>query len=197
MKFGHKGLDKLLAVEPGIVTAIVGKAGTGKTTLALALARDAKEPYLVDTEGISLERVKQVGALHLKIARVRDFEKQHELLTSLKVEPDLLIVDSLVMLYRLKLMDDHKEANAMLSRQIFSLHRLAQERDIPVVVTGHVYRTEKGLKIIGGDIMKYWAKSLLFLEKTGQGKRRATLVKHRSRSEGARCSFRLCDKGLC
>ena len=197
MKFGHKGLDKLLVLEPGIVTAIVGKAGTGKTTLALALAKDAEKPYLVDTEGISLERVKQVGALHLKIARVRDFEKQHELLTSLKIKPDLLIVDSFVMLYRLKLMEDHQEANAMLARQVFTLHRLAEELEIPVVVTGHVYKTDRGLKIIGGDIMKYWAKSLVFLEKTGQGKRRATLVKHRSRPEGNKCNFRLCDRGLC
>lgn len=112
MKFGHRGLDNLFEMEPGIVTAFVGAAGTGKTTLALALARGAKTPYLIDTEGISLERVKQVGVMHLKIARVREFEKQHELVTSLKVKPDLLVVDSLVMLYRLKLMEDHKKSNA-------------------------------------------------------------------------------------
>jgi len=85
----------------------------------------------------------------------------------------------------------------MLSRQIFTLHRLADQLGIPVVVTGHVYHAEKGLKIIGGDIMKYWAKALVFLEKTGPGKRRATLVKHRSRPEGGKCSFRLCEKGVC
>jgi DNA repair protein RadB len=197
MKFEHRGLDQLLEVEPGIVTAFVGKAGTGKTSLTLALARSAEKPYLIDTEGISLERVKQVGATHLKIARVRDFGKQQELIDKINVKADLLIVDSLVMLYRLKLMEDHQKANAMLSRQIFTLHRLAEEKKIPVVVTGHVYKTEEGNKISGGDIMKYWAKSLVFLEKTGPSKRRATLVKHRSRPEGSKCNFRLCGKGVC
>ena len=197
MRFGHRGLDRLLEVEPGIVTTIVGKAGTGKTTLVLALSRDAERPYLVDTEGISLERVKQVGAMHLKIARVRDFGKQHRMLTKLNVKADLLIVDSLVLLYRLKLMEDYQKANAMLSRQISALHRLAEEKGIPVVVTGHVYRTESGLQIVGGDIIKYWTKALLFIEKLGPGKRRAILVKHRSRPEGSSCKFRLCDRGLC
>jgi DNA repair protein RadB len=197
VKFGHRGLDNLFEIEPGIVTAIVGKAGMGKTTLALALAKDAERPYLVDTEGISLERVKQVGATHIKIARVRNFEKQHELITSLKVDADLLIIDSLVLLYRLKLMEDYKEANAMLSRQVFTLHRMADALNIPVVVTGHVYKTEEGNKIVGGDIMKYWAKALVFIDKTGPNRRKATLVKHRSRPEGASCKFRLCDKGVC
>jgi DNA repair protein RadB len=197
VQFGHRGLDRLLEVEPGIVTAIVGEAGAGKTTLALALARGAEHPYMVDTEGLSLNRVKQVGATHLRVARVREFAKQHELVTSLDVDADILIVDSLVLLYRLKLMEDFREANAMLARQISALHGLAESRGVPVVVTGHVYRDDEGTHIVGGDVTKYWAKSLLFLQKAGRGRRKATLVKHRSRPEGASCRFRLCDRGIC
>ena len=197
MKFGHGGLDKLLEIEPAIVTAIVGKAGTGKTSLALVLAREAERPYMVDTEGVSLTRIKQVGVEHLKIAKVRMFEQQHKLLMRLNVDADLLIIDSLVLLYRLKMLENYKRANKMLAQQISSLHLLAEEKKIPVVVTGHVYSTEEGSKIVGGDIIKYWVKSLVFLEKTGPGKRRATLVKHRSRREGSGCKFRLCEKGIC
>lgn len=196
MKFGHKGLDNLLDIEEGIVTAIVGKAGTGKTSLALVLAKSAERPYLIDTEGISLNRVRQVGVEHLKIAKVRTFDKQHELIGSLNLDADLLVVDSLVMLYRLNLPEDHQKANAMLSKQISWLHSLAEEQKIPVVVTGHVYTTEDGNQVVGGDIIKYWAKSLLFVEKTGRGKRRATLIKHRSRGAGKSCNFRLSDSGI-
>lgn len=197
MRFGHKGLDNLLDIEKGIVTAIVGKAGTGKTSLALVLARDAERPYMVDTEGISLTRIKQIGVEHLKIAKVRTFEKQHKLLMQLNVDADILIIDSLVLLYRLKMLANYKLANKMLAQQISALHLLAEEKNIPVIVTGHVYSTEEGTKIVGGDIIKYWAKSLVFLEKTGPSKRKITLIKHRSRKEGKNCRFRLCEKGIC
>ncbi|MBR9689372.1 MAG: AAA family ATPase [Candidatus Altiarchaeota archaeon] len=197
MVFGHKGLDKLLTIEPGIVTGIVGKAGTGKTSLALVIAKNTKKPYLIDTEGVSLERIKQIGSTHLRIAKVRDFGKQQKLITSLRIEADLLIVDSLVMLYRLLLTDDHKKANAMLSKQIAHLSWLANEMEIPVIVTGHVYTTEEGTKVVGGDIMKYWTKTLVFIEKTGLGRRKATLIKHRSLPEGKSCTFKLCNRGVC
>jgi len=197
MRFGHRGLDNLLNIEKGIVTAIVGKAGTGKTSLALVLACGAERPYMVDTEGVSLTRIKQIGVEHLKIAKVRKFEKQHKLLMHLNVDADILIIDSLVLLYRLKMLENYKRANKMLAQQISALHLLAEEKNIPVIVTGHVYSTEDGSKIVGGDIIKYWVKSLLFVEKTGPGKRKTTLVKHRSRGEGKNCKFRICEKGIC
>jgi DNA repair protein RadB len=197
MNFSHRGLDGLLPVEPGIVTAIVGPPGTGKTTLCLALAKSAEKPYLIDTEGISLERVKQVGVTAIKIARVRDFEKQHELICSLSLDCDLLIVDSLVMLYRLEVVQDHNKANSLLAKQIAHLHSLAEEKNIPVVITGHTYKTESGNKIVGGDVIKYWAKSILLVERKGFGLREATVVKHRSVPEGRKCRFRLCGTGIC
>ena len=111
VKFGHKGLDNLTDIEPGIVTAIVGKAGMGKTSLCLFLARNAKKPYFIDTEGLSLNRVKQIGVEHIKIAKVREFENQTKLINKLKLDADLLIIASLVLLYRLQIHDNPNKMN--------------------------------------------------------------------------------------
>ena len=184
-------------VEPGIVTVIVGKAGTGKTSLCLFLARNAKKPYFIDTEGLSLNRVKQIGVEHIKIAKVREFEEQINLIEKFNFDTDLLIVDSLVLLYRMRIHEDPNKVNALLAKQISRLHSLAEEKNIPVIVTGHVYKKDDKLHIVGGDIVKYWAKIIILLKKTGFGKRKAILVKHRSRPEQSNCKFKLCNKGIC
>ena len=197
MVFGHKGLDSLFEVESGVVTAIIGGAGTGKTSLALCLAKNFSKPYLIDTEGLSMTRVKQIGVPQLKIARVREFENQTKLIRNFDLDADLLIIDSMVMLYRLEVAKDHELANRLLSAQISKLHKTADALDIPVLVTGHVYSKEGKKKVVGGDIIKYWAKNIVLLEKLGFGKRKATLLKSRSRREGTNTKFRLCEKGVC
>ena len=63
-----EGVDKLLAggIEQGTVSLVYGEAGTGKTSLALQLSREAIKVYpdhvvlFVDTEGLSLERMAQI-----------------------------------------------------------------------------------------------------------------------------------------
>ena len=58
-----KGVDELLAggIEQGTVTLVYGEAGSGKTSLALQLSREAIKTssdsvvLFVDTEGMSLE----------------------------------------------------------------------------------------------------------------------------------------------
>ncbi len=184
--------------EPGVVTAIVGSAGTGKTTLCLFLARKARNPYFIDTEGLSLERVKQVRALHIKVARARSFEEQHNLIMNFSEDADMLIVDSLVMLYRLALPINAEEANRKLALQMAKLHELAEILNIPVIITGHIYRKEGKRRIVGGDIVKYWAKAIVLLERLEKpGLRRAILLKHRSKPEKISIDFRLCEKGIC
>ncbi|MBR9680574.1 MAG: AAA family ATPase [Candidatus Altiarchaeota archaeon] len=197
MTFNHTGLDKLFDVEKGIVTALIGGPGTGKTSLALCLAKNFSNPYFVDTEGLSMERVKQIGVSQLRIARVREFENQTKIISSFDLDADLLIIDSLVMLYRLELAKDHEKANRLLSRQISKLHNLADKLNIPILITGHVYKKDGKKKVVGGDIVKYWAKSIILLEKKGFSKRKATLLKSRSRREGTDTKFKLCETGVC
>ena len=63
-----EGVDKLLSggIEQGTVSLVYGEAGTGKTSLALQLSREAIKAYpdhlvfFVDTEGLSIERIKQI-----------------------------------------------------------------------------------------------------------------------------------------
>ena len=63
-----EGVDDLLAggIEQGTVTLVYGEAGSGKTSLALQLSREAIKNssdsvvLFVDTEGLSLERMEQI-----------------------------------------------------------------------------------------------------------------------------------------
>jgi len=202
VKFNHPGLDGLIGpegLEKGSITLIVGAAGTGKTSLVLQLARGAKAPCIVDTEGISLKRVEQVGSLHAKIRRVVRFEEQAEVLEKLwPGECDFLAVDSLVMLYRLNLAQDPDQANWMLARQMAGLAKFAETQGVPVVVTGHIYEWEGKKKIVSGDVVKYWAKTILLLEKRGRtGERRAVLLKHPWKPEGRSARFKMCESGVC
>ncbi|MBR9679885.1 MAG: AAA family ATPase [Candidatus Altiarchaeota archaeon] len=202
MIFDHKGIDGLVGgIEPGIVSAIVGKAGTGKTTLSLAIAKSATNPYLLDTEGLSLKRVEQLGLTdRLNIMKVRSFKDQHrtiQRLSRLAADADLLIIDSLVMLYRLVIKQNPEKINTQLSLQMAELHKLAEAKSIPVIVTGHIYEHEKKKHITGGDILKYWAKMIVLIERTGRpGVRKASVIKHRWMPEAKSCRFRLTQTGI-
>ena len=63
-----KGVDKVLAggIEQGTVSLVYGEAGSGKTSMALQLSREAIKLYpdhavlFVDTEGLSIERMSQI-----------------------------------------------------------------------------------------------------------------------------------------
>jgi len=182
--------------EPGVITLIAGKPATGKTSLLLFMARNFENPCLIDTEGISLKRVKQTKAEHVKIGRVYSFEQQHKAITNFHEKCDFLGVDSLVMLYRLKLAENMEKANAMLAGEMAKLNEIADSKNIPVVVTGHIYTKEGRMRIVSGDIGLYWAKVVILLEKEGPGVRRAKLLKHPWIKEGKEIKFRLSDRGI-
>ena len=66
LPIGCDSLDKLLqgGVESGTITEFYGDAGTGKTNICLQLTRNiirkGKKVIYIDTEGVSLERLKQM-----------------------------------------------------------------------------------------------------------------------------------------
>lgn len=216
---GNESIDKLLGggVEIGTLTNFCGTPGTGKTNVCMLAAIEAikknEKVVFIDTEGgFSLERFKQLthsnGNLLARIIFMepKTFREQEEIIKKLDglCKDDsigLVILDSAVALYRLEYAetDDVLAANKQLGIQLALLSNLARERKIPVLITSHVFRkfeTEK-TEIIGGDAIKYWCKTIVFIEKTNElSRRRAILLKHRALEEGREVEFYLTGTGI-
>jgi len=216
ISLGSENLNNLLGggVEAGIITNFYGAAGAGKTNIALQCAvsciRKGHKAIYIDAEGgFSIERFIQMnsknGLENLILSEPKTFEEQDSMINNiereLKLEKDigLIIVDSIVALYRLDLHREKiQEVNRILSRQFATLSKIARENKIPVIVTNQVYSDfdSGNLELVGRDIPKYFSKCLVFLEKIGTGKRKATLMKHRSRPEGLSAEFEIRNEGL-
>ncbi len=131
----------------------------------------------------------------------------------------LIIVDGMTMLYRLELAEarekkqqDDKEnkkeiqkINSKLAKQMRILAGIARKKQIPVIVTNQVYSEflseqdlregkERGVSMVGGDILKYWSKCIIELKNERKGKK-AILKKHRSLRE-KELLFVIIDKGI-
>jgi len=96
-------------------------------------------------------------------------------------------------------MDSIMTANRELSKQLSTLSLLAREKGIPVLITTHAFKSwgNGSYDIVGGDPVRYWSKSIIYLEKTGKtSERRAVLIKHRSQPEGKEVKFMLVNEGI-
>jgi DNA repair protein RadB len=214
-------------LEPKALTSLYGAPGTGKTNICLLAAtecvRNNGKVIYIDTEGgFSIERLKQLSPdferilEKIEMVEPKDFTEQGTTIRSLADRgTDLIIVDSMAALYRLEYadskadqnsQDDKKansrkilEANRELSLQLSILSNIAREKNIPVLITTHTFRSwETGNhEIIGGDSIKYWSKAIVFLERTSRtSERRATMVKHRYLPEGGNVKFMLVNDGI-
>jgi DNA repair protein RadB len=133
-----------------------------------------------------------------------DFEEQEEAIESLEniVEENdasIVIVDSMVSLYRLKAKSDqYQEINQRLSQQLSELSKIARKEDIPVLITNQVYTSfdEEGLELVGRDVPRYWSKCLLQLYNEKNGVRKIEIEKHRSMPEGKSAQFKITNSGL-
>jgi DNA repair protein RadB len=217
---GCKCIDEMLGggVEGGIVTQLYGASGTGKTNICIQLAvecvKSGKKVVFIDTEGFSAERFKQIAgddakkiAGNIIIYEPASFEQQYSAITDIeKLMSDkigLIILDSAALFYRLGLtQDDSEEQNVGLRRELVNqigiLHGIARKYSVAVVITNQVFKdvTTGELCPVGGNALEHLSKTIILLEKTGMSKRRATLRKHRSRSEGVYCDFVLTEKGV-
>ncbi len=210
-------LDKLLkgGYEHGVISTIYGEAGSGKTNLALLACLNCAENekvIFVDTEGgFSTERIKQLFPDHaerlknVKIFEPTTFAEQRKAIEEIKalVEKDgakLVVIDSIVMLYRLNLKgNDVSETNKELANQLGLLSELARKKNVAIIVTNQVYSEfdkKNSIKMVGGDLLKYWSKCILKLEKFSEGVRKASLVKHRSIAEGASVFLQICENEI-
>lgn len=216
---GAKRLDDLLGggVEAGAVTELYGEAGSGKTNVCLQLAANAVRRGLrvayIDTEGVSMERLRQIAG--------DDFEEVSE--STLFFEPfssqeqgetidriarlaesgqiGLIVADSATLFYRMNLgTGDDQAAIRQLANQVRSLLEIARKSEIPVVITNQVYtdidHEQDVLEPLGGQLLKHIPKAIVRLERLGEGRRRAVLTKHRSQPEGQAASFVLTDRGV-
>jgi len=214
-------------IELKAITNFYGTPGTGKTNLCLLAAvdciRKGGRVVFIDTEGgFSLERLKQIVPndyekilRNIELVEPKNLKEQTEIVKEVaKREPDLVILDSSVALYRVECAEtkettDNKNkkyeldsimgANRELSKQLSILSALARERNIPVIITAHAFKSwgNGTYDIVGGDPIRYWSKSIIYLEKTGKtSERKATIMKHRSLPEGSSVKFMLVQEGI-
>ncbi len=217
----------LSGLESRVITNFYGTPGTGKTNICMLMAADCArkggKAVFIDTEGgFSLERLKQIAPhdyesvlTGIELVEPRDLREQTRVVRRLaERKPDLVIMDSSVALYRIEHaemmekvdnrnkkceLDSIMTANRELSKQLSSLSMLARDLEIPVVITTHAFRSWGNgcYDVVGGDPVRYWSKSIIFLEKTGKtGERKAIIMKHRSQPEGKEVKFSLVSDGI-
>jgi len=213
---GCEGLDRLLGggFESGIITQVHGEAGTGKSNIVLQLAVQAVsrgfKVVFIDTEGFSADRFRQIAgksakeiASNIVIFEPLTLEQQHAAIKDAAklVGKDfgLVILDSATSLYRTALGgEDNRPVRRALSSQLGELQKIARKHRLPVVITNQVYmEIDTGtLRPLGGTAMQHATKTAIFLEKIGEGKRRARLLKHRSQPEGRTADFAITETGI-
>lgn len=231
---GSYDLNKFLSggYECDIISTVYGPGGSGKSNIVLCAcvsqAKKGNKVIFVDTEGsFSVERFSQIHG-GTKEEQERDFSNVlllsptsfleqeqafRDLLKWVKKETiALIIVDSMVMLYRLELGDAIKtednvsirEVNRKLARQLRSLNEIARKQQIPVIVTNQVYaqfardenekQLEREVSMVGGDLLKYWSKCLIELQGRG-ARRKLILQKHRSLPQ-KEMNFEIVGRGI-
>ncbi len=213
---GCSTIDALLngGFERGCITEIYGEAGSGKTNIclqtAIKTAGSGKNVVFVDTEGISMERFKQLGgtedvAKKIFFYKVYKFSQQGEIIERVaslimkKKDIPLLIVDSLTSYYRAERgVGEDINTQKSLSWQLSVLNTIARKMKVAVVVTNQVYMDTVSGKLmpIGGHSLKHSAKAIIMLRRVGNGYREAILVKHRSIEEGRVARFKITQEGV-
>jgi DNA repair protein RadB len=208
-------LDELLGggIESGIMTEIYGEGGSGKTNLCLQLARNCardSKVFYIDAEGVSIDRFRQIcGKEFETLSRNVLFYKVHSpeeqekaVAEAIKLmrsgSAGLVVLDSAVMHYRLTGDENDSDNTKNLLLQLRKLMGNAMEKDIPVILTNQVYTdvASNTMRPICEFSVGNLSKAILSLGKLPNGIRTATIVKHRSRPEGAIARFRITENGL-
>jgi len=215
---GVPALDDLLGggLEPDSVTELYGEGGSGKSVLCLHLAaRTAlagRYVLYVDTEGVSLERLETAASpkfpemiKRVLLARARSLAEQDDAVrTAAQLARDgrrpigLLVVDSMAFHYRVAAAgEEADEGRASLLEELAELVSASADANVPAVFTNQVWRNQRdgSLEPLGGSFVSHAAKTVLRLDRLNDDRRRAVLLKHRSRPEGA-ATFRIRPDGI-
>ena len=205
-------IDNLLGggIECGSVTMLYGEAGTGKTNICLQMAfnvaRSGKKVAYIDTEGLSADRIEQIFTdeayrKDILVFSAHTFDEQGYGIAQAarQAESDavgLIIVDSMTMFYRLR--SDDQSVRNELTRQMETLLNTARKNDVAVLITSQVYTniSTGSFEFLGGHAVQHNAKTIIRVEKRGNGKRAAVIVKHRSLPEGKSALYRIVQTGI-
>jgi len=170
-----------------------------------------KKSIFIDTEGgFSPKRLDLMGVKNLDdivVFQPRDYAAQQESLIKLEkimsTRIGFVCVDSLVSLYRLEGYDHKKRTELVrqLGNDLLILSRIARDYNIPLIITNQVYDDVSGGKEkipIGGDLLKYWSKLIIKLERDEEdnNKRKATLLRHPYKKEGESVFYDIGDPGI-
>ncbi len=213
---GSKIIDDLLdgGFEKGVISTLYGEAGSGKTNIALLasinIAKTGRVVFIDSEGGFSIERIKQLASedsekvlKNIIVLEPTSFEEQKNAFDQLyelafSEDISLVVIDSIAMLYRLNLdAENVQETNRELARQLRILSEIARKKDIAILVTNQVYSDfeTKDLKMVGGDLLKYWSKAIVKLEKESSD-RKASMIKHRSIAENKSVLFEITEKEI-
>ncbi len=208
-------LDALLGggIEQKAITEFFGEAGTGKTNICLQAARECaklgKKVAFVDSEGVSIERLHQLcsdesydtenildNILIFSPTTQKDQEKMIN--NSLKIQDiKLIIVDTLNLFYRINLEENKENTMRSLSRQVAALQKAAREKNLFVIIAEQVYTDKSGdIKPFTNRDVEHIVKTIIKLEKVGIGRRKATIIKHRSQPESQSAEFTIHQCGI-
>jgi DNA repair protein RadB len=214
---GSKALDALLegGFEGGAITLLFGEAGSGKTNICLQVASmvaaSGKKVIYIDTEGVSLERLKQIAGdnyeevmKNILFFEPHTFDDQEKFvekavkLAESSLEVGVMILDSATIHYRLTRNDEEKGIRKSLSPQLAKLLAAARSKDIPIILTSQVYTDiqKDTFEPLGGHVLLHNAKAIIRLDKAGTSARRAVIIKHRHLEEGKKADFRLTNEGV-
>lgn len=215
---GVPSIDRLLGggLEADSVTEIYGEGGSGKSLFCLdvatRVARDGRWVFYIDTEGVSVDRLRAIAGDGLEkllkrflLSTPKSLDEQGRAVATAcalaregKRPVGLLVVDSATFYYRLSLSgSDEDDARQALSLELADLVVTALETPVPVVITNQVWRsvTHGTLEPLGGSFLNHAAKTILRFDRLPGARRRAVLMKHRSLPEGS-AEFRITNTGL-
>jgi len=215
---GIPSVDRLLGggLENDCVTEVYGEAGSGKSLfcieIAVRVAREGRWVIYVDTEGVSVDRLRSVAGEDLErllkrflLSTPKNLEEQGRAVATAcalaregKRPVGLLVVDSATFFYRLSLSgSDEDEARQALSLELADLVVTALTANVPVVITNQVWRSVQTgtLEPLGGSFLNHAAKTILRFDRLAGPRRRVVLLKHRSLPEGS-AEFRITSTGL-
>jgi len=216
---GCDALDDLLGggFERAAVTQVYGAPAAGKTNVILSAAVETaasgEAALLIDTEGLSIDRLRQLAESHpaadvdeiasrIIITEAHTFEEQREAVqdvTEFASQVEFVGLDSATGFYRLERTEQADgEALRDVARQITHLLSLARKHDLAVGFTNQVYTDpdSEQTSALGGHTLNHWSAVVVRLDRFRGGNRRATLEKHHSKPAGETAKFRLTGEGL-